>query len=119
MKFWVMIWQPKKLGWKTRIIETSSYKDTLLTLQNFPFLEGPQRVDFRNKIRDNIHRQDYRRNLTQTISRLSDAEAKRIVTNLIDHKGNYLGVSGGPWLQEPWWPYEDLKWEGNRNVSFI
>jgi len=119
MKFWVMIWQPKTLNWKAQIIEASSHKDILYKLQELPFLEGLQRVDFRNKIRDNISRRDYRKNLTQTIGRIPETQAERIVLSLCNHKDNYMGVAGGPWLQEPWWPYQDLGWEGTKTVSFI
>lgn len=119
MKFWIMIWLPKRFGWKTQIIETTSYKDTLLKLQSFSFLEGHQRVDFRNKIRSNISRRDYRRNLIQTISRLSEVEAKRIVLDLLDLENNYLHTPGGQWLSKPWWPYQDQEWKGSRFVTFI
>lgn len=118
MKFWVMIWIPQRLGWKTQIITTTSHKDTLLKLQKLPFLEGSQRIDFRNQIRNNISHKDYRRDLTQTIGGLSEAEAQRIVNALKD-RDNYNQTPGGPWLHEPWWPYQDHEWEGSRFTTFI
>lgn len=118
MKFWVMIWIPKKLGWKTQLVTSSTYKDTLVKLQNLSFLEGTQRVDFRKQIRNNISFKDYRRNLIQTISSLSETEAQRIVSALKDHD-NYHQAPGGPWLHDPWWPYQDFEWEGSRFTTFI